>query len=31
VRATRRSSTETQKIAADVVKSVVMQAMKSYN
>jgi LysR family transcriptional regulator, nitrogen assimilation regulatory protein len=31
VRATRRSSTETQKIAADVVKSVVMRAMKSYN
>jgi LysR family nitrogen assimilation transcriptional regulator len=31
VRAARRSSTETQKIAADVVKSVVMLAMKSYN
>lgn len=31
VRPSRRSSTETQKIAADVVKSVVMQAMKAYS
>jgi LysR family nitrogen assimilation transcriptional regulator len=30
VRPSRRSSTETQKIAADVVTSVVMQAMKDY-
>jgi LysR family nitrogen assimilation transcriptional regulator len=31
VRPSRRSSTETQKIAADVLKSVVLQAMKSHS
>lgn len=31
VRPSRRSSTETQKIAVDVLKSVVMQAMKAYS
>lgn len=31
VRAAQRSSTETQKIAADVVRAVVTQAMRSYN